>query len=185
MIAMFKTSLTQTANHFGLVENDKLSFKGLGGFTYQALAVVMMVSLMLFLPEARMEAGFFPVVLLSLAATVGIIAGVKLFTFFFDGVCKRISASFKNKMIGNIVSALALFASAALIFVWPGAFFFGLSKLLPGVIAFPGWSDAIFAGIMVLSADSILGGLTGVSLMSGKRKPAALEPPPPPTTPAK
>lgn len=184
MIAMFKASLAKTASHFGLVENDKLSFKGLGSFSYQAIAVVLMVSLMLFLPEARMEAGFAPVVLLSLLATVGIIAGVKVFTFFFDGVCKRINASFKNKMVGSVVSALALFASAALIFVWPGAFFFGLSKLLPGVIAFPGWSNAIFAGIMVLSADSILGGLTGVSLMSGKRKPADAPPPPPTPPPA-
>jgi len=50
------------------------------------------------------------------------------------------------------------------------------------VIIFPGWSSAIYAGILVLAADTILGGLTGVSLMAGKRKPAP--PQAPPTPPA-
>lgn len=182
MIAMFKASLAKTANHFGLVENSKLSFKGFAGFSYQALAVVLMTCLALFLPEARMEAGFVSVILLSLTATVGVIAGIKLLTFMAEGFCKHLRESFKNKTAGNVVSALAVFVSAALIFLWPGAFFFAISKLLPGVVIFPGWSSAIFAGISVLSADVILGGLTGVSLMSGKRKPAA-PPANPPATP--
>src|SRR5262245_9806803 len=106
MFALIKESLAKTVSHFGLMENGKPSFKGLASFSYQALAVVMMVSLMLFLPGARMEAGFLSVILISLAATVAIIAGVKLAIFIAEGVCKRVRESFKNKIVGNVVSAI-------------------------------------------------------------------------------
>jgi len=159
------------AQHYGLVDGDKASAQGWLGFTYQLLAVLIGTALVMFSGPGVITAAALPMkALMSVVAAFGFFAGAKLLIRLADWGVKRIGGYVTNKALHFAVTLLLMLAFLAVVMSWPALFLFALSKLVPTVVGFAGWESAFMAGFGVLCADTILGGLTGVSLLSGKRE---------------
>lgn len=167
-----KSALTgnKVATHYGLNNGEKLSGSGVLNFTYQLFAVLACTALVLFSgTEAVSAAGLPAKALLTVVTAFGFFAGIKLLIGLANRLTARIKAGVQNRALNLLVSFVLLFAFLGVIMSWPAAFLFILSKLAPSVVTFAGWTNAFYAGFGVLCCDTILGGLTGVSLLAGKR----------------
>lgn len=168
-----KSALTgnKLARHYGLNDGDKLSGSGCLNFTYQLLAMVLATAVVIFTgTEAITAAGFAMKALATVITALAFFAGAKLLIRLADAGIKRIGQSVSNRALHFVVTLALMLAFLAAIMSWPAVFLFALSKLMPSVVGFAGWGSAFTAGFGVLCADTILGGLTGVSLLAGKRE---------------
>ncbi len=168
MKGLFKT----LGEHFGFVEDGKVSASGMSRFLWQLFFVVaLMVMALSFEPASVMVVGFWSKVILALVATFGITLGVKCLLGLGKWLIERCTASIDYSILKFFAHIALTLAVAGLVMLFPGMFVWLLSKLLPGLVTYSTWGTALMAGFQVLMADTILGGLTGVSLMLGKRKP--------------
>lgn len=160
----------KVATHYGLNDGGKLSTTGALGFTYQLFAVLFCTAIVLFSgTEAVSAVGLLGKALLTVVTAFGFIAGAKLLIRIADSAVKRIATMVTNKVLHFVVTLALLLAFLGVVMSWPAVFLFALSKLAPATVGFAGWSNAFSAGFGVLCCDTVLGGLTGVSLLSGKR----------------
>jgi hypothetical protein len=160
----------KVAAHYGLSDGDKLSTTGALGLTYQLFAVLVCTAIVLFSGTEAVSAAGLPVkALLTLVTAFGFFAGAKLLIRIADSAVKRIATTVSNKVLHFVVTLALLLAFLGVVMSWPAVFLFALSKLAPATVGFAGWSNAFSAGFGVLCCDTVLGGLTGVSLLSGKR----------------
>ncbi len=160
----------RVATHYGLVDGDKWSASGTLGLLYQTLAVHFAAFVCLFTGTNAITAAGLPVqALLSVACVLGFVVGGKLLIGLCDAGCKRLVAAIPYNWLRGVATLILMLASLAVVMAWPAAFLFLLAKAAPSVVSFTGWNSALMAGFGVLCADGILGGLTGVSLLSGKR----------------
>ena len=156
--------------HYGLSDGDKLSATGALGFTYQLFAVLVCTAIVLFSgTEAVSAAGLVGKALLTVVTVFGFFAGAKLLIRVADWAVKRLATKVTNKVLHFVVTLALLLAFLGVVMSWPAVFLFALSKLAPASVGFAGWSNAFSAGFGVLGCDTVLGGLTGVSLLAGKR----------------
>jgi hypothetical protein len=168
-----KNALTgnRVATHFGLSDGEKLSASGVLSFLYQSIAIVLCASVVLFTGTNAISASGIPVLaLLAVTSVLGFTLGAKALIGLGNAATNRIAGAFPNRALRFAVSLVLMLAFLAVVMAWPAAFLFGLAKVLPSVVTFTGWSNAFTAGFGVLCADTILGGLTGVSLLAGKRE---------------
>lgn len=160
----------KVAAHYGLSDGDKLSTTGALGLTYQLFAVLVCTAIVLFSGTEAVSAAGLPIkALLTLVTAFGFFAGAKLLIRAADSAVKRIATTVSNKVLHFLVTLALLLAFLGVVMSWPAVFLFALSKVAPATIGFAGWSNAFSAGFGVLCCDTVLGGLTGVSLLSGKR----------------
>jgi hypothetical protein len=160
----------KVTTHYGLNDGGKLSTAGALGLTYQLFAVLFCTAIVLFSgTEAVSAAGFLGKALLTVVTAFGFFAGAKLLIRIADSAVKRIATTVTNKILHFVVTLALLLAFLGVVMSWPAVFLFALSKLAPATVGFAGWSNAFSAGFGVLCCDTVLGGLTGVSLLSGKR----------------
>ncbi len=161
---------SKLADHFGLKEGDKLSGTGCSKLTYQVIAILFATGIVLFTGvNAVASVSIVVKAIVTVITLIGIFAGVKVLMGAGDTVVKRATGSVKNKFLKPLVTFGALMGSLVVIMAWPACFLFVLSKMLPSSVGFAGWDSALTSGFAVLAADTLLAGLTGVSLLSGKR----------------
>ncbi|MDZ4833255.1 MAG: hypothetical protein SGJ27_05585 [Candidatus Melainabacteria bacterium] len=175
-----KNALTgnKVATHYGLNDSGKLSGSGVLGFTYQLFAVLAATALVLFSGSDAVPAdGLATKALLTIVTVFGFFAGAKLLICIANRASKRIADSVTNRALHFVVTLALMLAFLGVVMSWPAVFLFALSKLVPSAIGFAGWSSAFSVGFGVLCCDTILGGLTGVSLLAGKRERIFADPP--------
>jgi len=161
----------RVATHYGLADGDKWSASGTLGLLYQTVAVHFAAFALLFTGTAAIAAtaGLPLKALLCVACVLGFVVGGKLLIGLCDAGCKRLVAAIPYNWLRGVATLILMLVSLAVVMAWPAAFLFLLAKAAPSVVSFIGWNSALMAGFGVLCADGILGGLTGVSLLSGKR----------------
>lgn len=158
------------ATHYGLADGEKWSASGVMGLTYQTIAVHFAAFVCLFMGTNAIAAVGLPAqALLAVACVFGFVAGSKLLIGLSDLVSKRLVGAVPYRPLRAVATIVLMLASLAVVMAWPAAFLFLLAKAVPSVVTFAGWNSALMAGFGVLCADGILGGLTGVSLLTGKR----------------
>lgn len=160
----------RVATHYGLADGEKWSAPGVLSLLNQAVAVHFAAFICLFMGTGAIAAAGLPVqVLLSVACVLGFFAGSKLLIGLTDAVSKRLVSALPYRPLRAAATLVLMLASLAVVMTWPAAFLFLLAKAVPSVVTFTGWTSAFMAGFGVLCADGILGGFSGVSLLTGKR----------------
>ena len=167
-----KGLLQSAGEHFGIVEDDKLSTRGLIRLGTQTVFVTILCTIALsFEPAASMATDIGMRVLLGLAAAVGISLGTKTLIGCAKACISVITSKIASQPLKALAHTLLLLVAAGGIMLAPGAFFFLIAKAMPAFLSFPGWTVALTAGFQVLAADTILGGFTGISLVFGRKTP--------------
>lgn len=172
---------SKLADHFGLSEGDKLSGTGCAKLTYQLIAILFATGIVLFTgAHAVASVSIVVKIIVTIITMIGFFAGVKVLMRAGDILVKRATDSVNNRFLKPVVTFGALMGALVVIMAWPAGFLFVLSKMIPGSVGFAGWDSALTSGFAVLAADTLLAGLTGVSLLAGKResvwKPVTIKP---------
>ncbi len=169
-----RSSTGRLARHFGLTDDQKLSASGCLGFTYQILAVLVMTAVVIFGSEtANVGIGPIGMVIASIGIAACFIGSARILCAVGNSLMESARARVTSKWLAFPVNLALVLVFATAIMALPGAIIYVLAKFFPTVVLFTSWGSAIKSGMMVLTADTILGQLTGTSLLNGKTKKAA------------